>query len=361
MLRHHKNLTWIFYKSRLLCSFLCFFIFFCVLSFSVQAQDNLTPSSPSNWVFMLDTSGSMVGGQGKQGDIVIKGEDIFEEVRATLKDIVTKYPQKNSIVSIYSFNETTNFQKQIKIETENDRQSFLQTIDKIPRPKGNETTCLYSAVKIGHQVALQLTKTNYLATNLVIITDGFDSPDKCPSLRKSGENISNELFNNLREFKLYKVNNDKLRQAKYSLPPNLNKPTTQLPASSTLIRNKPATELPNSTFSAVYKIIDRLPEVGLKVSLLSLAIHGLYLLFVKLSLKNSSQDVLGGLVAQMFNTWLDVTQKRATLFQYNLMILIHILPASIIAAFLWPYISIPIFIINLALVLLMLLFFTMRH
>lgn len=361
MFRLNKNLTWISRIRGLLCSFLCFFILLCASFFSVQAQDNLTPSYPSNWVFFLDTSGSMVGGKGKQGDIIIKGEDIFEEVRATLKEIVTKYPQKNSIVSLYSFNETTILQKQIKIETENDRQLFLHTIDNIPRPKSNETTCLSAAVKNGYQVALQLTKTNYFATNLVIITDGFDSPDKCQLLRLSGENLSGELFNNLQYFKLYKVNTDKPGQSKHSLPANLNEPTTQRPASSSPIRNKLATQLPNSTFPTVYKIIYQIPEAALKISLLSLAVHGLYLLFVKLSLKNSSQDVLGGLVAQMFNTWLDVAQNRATLFQYNLMLLIHVLPASIIAAVLWQYIYIPIFIVNLVLALLMLVFFKMRH
>jgi hypothetical protein len=87
--------------------------------------------------------------------------------------------------------------------------------------------------------------------------------------------------------------------------------------------------------------------------------------------------MLGGIVAKLFNDWLDVVgylknpgdrknilnkDKNLKLLdrQYKLMLLIHILPASLLTALIWGYLIQPVGIIT-ALYLVLMVFSTTRR
>lgn len=118
-------------------------------------------------------------------------------------------------------------------------------------------------------------------------------------------------------------------------------------------------------------------EAIIKIVFLSIVIHFLYLIIVKFALKKNSQDMLGGIVAKLFNDWLDVVgylknsgdrknilnkDKNLKLLdrQYKLMLLIHILPASLLTALIWGYLIQPVGIIT-ALYLVLMVFSTTRR
>jgi hypothetical protein len=92
-------------------------------------------------------------------------------------------------------------------------------------------------------------------------------------------------------------------------------------------------------------------ESLVKVLLLSLVVHFVYLGLVKLSLRTGSQDMLGGIVAKFFNIWLNTVARQAKNWQYGLMVLIHSLPASVITVSIWQNLSSPVVIINAVIML----------
>jgi hypothetical protein len=104
-------------------------------------------------------------------------------------------------------------------------------------------------------------------------------------------------------------------------------------------------------------LLTMLLEAIVKILIFSLVFHYAYLAIVKISLRENSQDMLGGLVAQLFNDWLDVAAHNCTDRQYKLMLFIHLLPASLLTVFIWPYLLQTLLIIN-AVFFLLLMFST---
>lgn len=114
-----------------------------------------------------------------------------------------------------------------------------------------------------------------------------------------------------------------------------------------------------------------LGEAILKIVIFCIAIHFFYLIIVKISLQKNSQDLVGGLVAKFFNHWLDVVDvvtKKSTKKnidnitdqQYKLMLLMHILPASLVTALIWQYLLQTVLIVN-AVFLLLIVFSTTKR
>jgi|GEM_PF-1420635 von Willebrand factor type A domain len=350
----HENSMFIphFNRRYLIYSLLCLTIFLFTQIFSVNAQDKPTLNSPANWVFMVDTSGSMVGGKGKQGDVLIIGKDIFEEIRTNLKEVVKEHPQSNSIFRIYSFNETTTLIKEVTIKTELDQQEVIDTIDNIPRPKGYETTCLSAAVNMGKKAASQLTLANSLPTNLVVVTDGFDSPLQCDLMTKDGEKLPDNKLDGMEYFRMETISkNSQLYQPKKAIQIPVSSQQISLNQNSTVSTTKPA---------SIFDICVMFIEAILKIAFVSFIIHFPYLMVVKFALKERSQDMLGGTVAKIFNIWLDVMQGKATKFQISMISLLHVIPASLVSALLWNNLTPHILIIDTVLAGLALLFFLLR-
>ena len=93
-------------------------------------------------------------------------------------------------------------------------------------------------------------------------------------------------------------------------------------------------------------LLTTLLEAIVKILIFCLVIHYAYLAIVKISLRENSQDMVGGLVAKLFNDWLDVTANKCTDRQYKLMLVIHLLPASLVSVLIWPYLLQSVLIIS---------------
>lgn len=93
-------------------------------------------------------------------------------------------------------------------------------------------------------------------------------------------------------------------------------------------------------------MLSTLAEAILKILIAAIVCHFVYLLLAKIAIKKSSLDIPGGLIAKLLNDWFDVYQKSNTDWQYKLILLIHIFPASLITVLIWHSLFQAILILN---------------
>ena len=102
-------------------------------------------------------------------------------------------------------------------------------------------------------------------------------------------------------------------------------------------------------------------EAIVKIIVFCVVVHYVYLMIVKFSIRENNQDMLGGLVAKFFNTWLDVVAHKCTDQQYKLMLVIHLLPASLATVLIWQYLLQAVLSINAVFLVLILFSTTQRN
>lgn len=101
-------------------------------------------------------------------------------------------------------------------------------------------------------------------------------------------------------------------------------------------------------------------EAIIKILAIAIVIHFVYLVIAKIAIPKNSPDIPGGLIAKLLNDWFDVHKKTNTDWQYKLMLIIHILPASLITVLIWQSLFQAILILNGILVFLIVFSTTTR-
>lgn len=285
--------------------------------------------SKDNWVLMLDISGSMVGEKGREGDTIIYGNDIFNEAQEELTDLALRYLEAGSLYELYVFNEKTRLIASGIVDGENKLDFLVSEIKEIDGPTGN-TTCLSGALSKDSKRTKALSEMNNQPTRLLLVTDGFDSPDICPPL-EDGVKLGVTYRLSKEYLRLYPLG--------YASSPSKN------PFFRYCFLD------PNSSKLTYFQII----SIAI-ITLIPLSIcwHFFFIYFVSVSINDKDNfNRIGGIIAWFYNQWQDVVDSqsnplglRGNTWKYGIAILLHSIPASVLAFYLFCYLLTPLLIVN---------------
>jgi Mg-chelatase subunit ChlD len=148
------------YNAQIISVFLCLLLT-CIQSISAQE----TKARSVDWVFVLDTSASMVGIGGSK--------NIFSDVQRTLEDFIGK-TQDGDTVTLYTFDSDTNTERGTRLITSNQDRNKL--VDDIKKLVANGTrTHTGKALKDALDLAANLRKRSAATertVSIVLLSDG---------------------------------------------------------------------------------------------------------------------------------------------------------------------------------------------
>ncbi|MGK7885117.1 MAG: vWA domain-containing protein [Crocosphaera sp.] len=329
-----NNKMWIRTYSKFILGLILFFAVFCVI-FIVNPK--ISPKeifhSNDNWIFMVDTSGSMIGKTGRSREVNIEGKNIFDEAKNELINIINKYLEVGSSYELYTFNEKTTLVAQGSINKEEELKDLVPKVQNISNPVGYETTCLSNSLKLGEMRAKELSQANNLPTRLLLVTDGFDSPDDSKNCLfiPQGVNLGVTYILNKEYLRLfpsgYNINPSNNPLLRHCFLDYKSSKLTKL----RLIRNTILTLIP-----------------------LIVLCHFFFLYFVQVSINDrNNSNIIGGAFIWLFFQLADVREARSDYtrlqgksWKYGIVILMHSVPASFIAYYIFCYLWLPLLLIN---------------
>ena len=286
--------------------------------------------SRDNWVVMIDYSGSMIGEQGIActGETIV-GQDIFDEARTALLNLIPKYLESGSLYEFYTFNEKPSKIVSGTIDSKGNLSDLIHQLKFLNRPPSSGTTSLYKALEVGSIRAKELSLKNDLPTRLLLITDGFNSPDTCLPLEQNVNLGVTYILEKKDYIRLYPL-------GYMSIPSNN-------PLSRHCFFKISSSKLPYFTiaFRAVFVLL-----------VFSLIWHSIFLFFVNVAIKDRNNlNIISVPIVWVFNQYLDVMGANSTNFKgkawkYGVVLLLHSIPASIFAYYSFCYLLHPLVLFN---------------